>query len=78
MPGTVSVSFCWKQPSSGVLRKKCSENMQLIYGLYVKLQSNFIEITLQHECSPVNLLHIFRAPFFRNTSGGLLLFCAFE
>ena len=24
-----------------------------------KLQSDFIEITLRHECSPVNLLHIF-------------------
>ena len=24
---------------------------------------NFIEITLRHVCSPVNLLHIFRTPF---------------
>ena len=32
-----------------------------------------IEITLRHECSPVNLLHIFRTPFPKNTSGGLLL-----
>ena len=29
----------------------------------IKLQSNFIEITLQHGCSPVNLLNIFRTPF---------------
>ena len=29
----------------------------------IKLQSNIIEITLRHECSPVNLLHIFRTPF---------------
>ena len=28
-----------------------------------KVASNFIEITLQHGCSPVNLLHIFRTPF---------------
>ena len=34
---------------------------------------NFIEITLQHECSPVNVLHIFRTPFPKNTSGWLLL-----
>ena len=27
------------------------------------LHSNFIEIALRHGCSPVNLLHIFRAPF---------------
>ena len=39
----------------------------------IKLQSNFIEIALRHGCSPVNLLHIFRTPFYKNTSGGLLL-----
>ena len=38
-----------------------------------KMQSNFIKITLQHGCSPVNLLHIFRTPFPKNTSGGLSL-----
>ena len=37
------------------------------------IQSNFIEITLQHGCSLVNLLHIFRAPFSKNNSDGLLL-----
>ena len=25
------------------------------------------EIALRHECSPVNLLHIFRTPFLENT-----------
>ena len=40
----------------------------------IKLQSNFIEIALWHGCSPVNLLHIFRTPFPRNTSGWLLLY----
>lgn len=34
---------------------------------------NFIEIVLLHECSPVNLLHLFRTPFFKNISGWLLL-----
>ena len=28
---------------------------------------------LRHGCSPVNLLHIFRTPFPKNTSGGLFL-----
>ena len=42
----------------------------------IKLQSNFIEITLRHGCSSVNLLHIFRSPFYRNTYGGMLLYCA--
>ena len=39
----------------------------------IKLQSSFIEITLQNGCSPVNLLHIFRISFLKNTSGWLLL-----
>ena len=38
-----------------------------------KLLCNFSEIALQHGCSPVNLLHIFRTTFPKNTSGGLLL-----
>ena len=40
----------------------------------MKLRSNFIEITLRHGCSPVNLLRIFRTPLLKNTSGGLLLY----
>ena len=39
----------------------------------VTKQSNFIEVTLRHACSPVNLLHIFKTPFTKNTSGWLLL-----
>ena len=38
-----------------------------------KVVCNFIEIALWHGCSPVNLLHIFRTPFSKNTSGWLLL-----
>ena len=39
----------------------------------IKLQSNFIEFTLWQWCSAVNLLHTFRTPFPKNTSGWLLL-----
>ena len=39
----------------------------------IKLPNNFIEITLRHGRRPVNLLHIFRTPFSRNTSGVLLM-----
>ena len=39
----------------------------------LKLQSNFIEIALQHGCSLVNLLYISRTLFLKNTSGRLLL-----
>ena len=43
-----------------------------------KVVSNFIEIALQHGCSPVNLLHIFKKPFLGNSSGWLLLYrCGF-
>ena len=42
-------------------------------AISIKLLFNFIEITLQHVCSPVNLLHIFRTPFLKNKSRWLLL-----
>ena len=38
-----------------------------------EVQSNFIEIALRYGCSPINLLHIFRTSFLKNTSGWLLL-----
>ena len=38
----------------------------------IKLQSNFIEIALWRWCSHVNLLHIFRTSFLKNTSGRML------
>ena len=41
--------------------------------ILIKLLCNFIEIALQHGCSPVNFLHIFRTPFTKNTSAWLLL-----
>ena len=72
-----------KQPSRGVLKKRCSENMQQSYrrtpmpkcdfNKVAKLQSNFNEITLRQGCSSENLVHIFRTPFLNNTSGRLLL-----
>ena len=42
-------------------------------AISIKLQSNFIEIAFRHGFSTVNLLHIFRIPFPRNTYGWLLL-----
>ena len=40
----------------------------------IKLHSSFIETTLRHDCSPVNLLHIFRTPFPKKTYRWLLLY----
>ena len=39
----------------------------------IKLLCNFIEIAVRHGCSPVNLKHILRTPFPKNTPGWLLL-----
>ena len=39
---------------------------------FSKVACNLIEITLRHWCSPVNLLHILKTPFSKNTSGRLL------
>ena len=39
----------------------------------IKLQSNIIEITIRHGCSPVNLPHLLRTPFSKNSSGWLLV-----
>ena len=68
-----------KKPSIGILIRRCSENMQQICRkqrcrrvISIKLLCNFIEITLRHGCSPVNLLHIFRTALRKNTYGGLL------
>ena len=36
-----------------------------------KVASSFIEIALQHERSPINLLHIFRILFPKKTSEGV-------
>ena len=44
----------------------------------INLQNNFIEITFRYGFSPVNLLHIFRTPFYKNTSDGLLLCITLE
>ena len=41
---------------------------------FIDLLCNFIEITLRHGCYPVNLPHIFRTPFAKNTLDSC--FCA--
>ena len=73
---TVNYEYFQMQLSRGVLIKRCSENIQQIYKRTPMPKCDFnkvakqIEIALQHECSPVHLLHIFS----RNTSGWLLLY----
>ena len=60
-------SECWK------MREKCGPEKLRTRTLFTQwmLLWNFIEITLWHECSPINLLHIFRTPFPKNNFEGL-------
>ena len=68
-----------KQPSRRVRKtvlKMCSKfagEHPCRSVILIKLQINFIEITLRNGCSPASLLHIFRTPFSKNTSRLLLL-----
>ena len=69
-----------EQPSKGVLRKRCSENIQQIYRITPMSKFGFNKValqlywnSLQNGCSPVNILHNFRTPLSKNTSRGLLL-----
>ena len=72
--------YLQKQPFRGVLRKgvlKISSKFTdhpCRSAISIKSQSNFIEIALWHECSPIYLLHIFRTHFPKNTFGWLLLY----
>ena len=38
---------------------------------FKKVALQLFEITIWHGCFPVNLLHIFRTPFYKNVSGFL-------
>ena len=80
----LSVHNMWgiqKQPSRGVFLGKgvlriCSKftgEYPCRSAISIKPLCNFIEITLLHGCSPVNLLHILRTPFLKNISERLLL-----
>ena len=55
-----------KQPSRGVLRKRCSENMEQIYRR-TPLPKCY---THRHERSLVNFLNVFRTPFLRTSLDG--------
>ena len=68
--------FIQKQLFIDVLREKCSENMYQMYRRtpMPKCHFNTFEKQLYHGCFPVNLLHIFRTHFPKNTCRQLLLF----
>ena len=39
-------------------------------AILIKMQGKIFKMTLRHECSPLNLLYIFRTSFLKNISGG--------
>ena len=85
--GNYDISFLqvlfWKDRRSCHLEKFLGKGVLIICSKFtgehpcrsafsIKLLCNFIEIAPRHGCSPVNLLHIFRTPFPKNTLGRLL------
>ena len=68
----ISILF-QKHPSIGVLIKRLSENMQQFYRRTPMSKCDFNKVAKQL-CSLVNLQHIFRAPFPKNTPGVRRLF----
>ena len=57
-------SFFYEKPSIN-----CFFDLRIPYNVSIHVLTG-----KKHGCSPVNLLHIFRTPFLKNTSGQLLLF----
>ena len=76
------INFVQKQSSRDVLKKRCFENTRQIYRRTSLLKCDFNKVALQHHWNhtlpqrwfAVNLLNIFRIRFYKNNSGGLLLF----
>ena len=68
---TANFTYYWKK-----MFWKHAANLQETHPcrnvISITLLCNFIEVTLQHWCSLVNLLHIFRTSFHKNNYGGLL------
>ena len=62
-----------KLPCRGVPRKMCSWNMQQIYRKTFMPKCNFSKVALQLYWNPINLMHISRTFFSKNSSGWLLL-----
>lgn len=67
----------WRTSFIYVLKKRCSKIVHQINRRAPMLNMISISIAFLHECCPLNLLHIFRAPIYKNTYGVLFLDCFF-
>ena len=65
------ITFRRKQLTEVLYKETALKNFLIFTG--TDICWSLFEITLRHGCSPVYLLHIFRMPFLKNTSGQLLL-----
>ena len=50
--------------------------LQVLATILLQLLATISLVIIKDGCSPVNLLHIFRTPFLKNTSGELLFLSA--
>ena len=65
----ICIKFTGEHPCRSVISIKLFPCRSAIS---IKLLCDFVEIILWQGCSPVNLRHIFRTPFYKNTSARLL------
>ena len=65
------ITFRRKQLTEVLYKENALKNFLIFTG--ADFCWSLFEITLRHGCSPVYLLHIFRTPSLKNTSGRLLL-----
>ena len=65
--------FTGEHPCWSVIFSKFTGEHPCRSVISITLLCNFIDITLRHGCSPVNLLNIFRTHFYKNNSRGLPL-----
>ena len=79
--GLDSLALSKKQPYKGVLKKRCSKNVQQIYKTTPTPKGDFKKVAKQlyrNDTSTwmfsLNLLYIFRTLFSKNTPGRLLLY----
>ena len=61
------------QKNAKAALRRCSQENVYVANLQENIHAEVIEIPFRHGCFPVNLLHIFRIPFYKNTYCGLLL-----
>ena len=72
-PSSNVEKLCWERDGY-IFKKRVAKTEERSCPLEMFLENGkYAAIILRHGCSHVDLLHIFRRPFYKNTSKGLLL-----